>query len=73
MAPPQVKGQPDAPDLGIVEYVSKDERVEITVPVSKTVHQMLLGLLETGLYGHTVEDVADRLLCERLRCEIGTD
>ena len=38
----------------------------ITFTPTKQVHAFLRQLLSTGLYGFTVEDVVDRIVCEKL-------
>lgn len=49
---------------------SKQQRVRITFTTSPEVVQALTGLVSLGLYGSTVADAAERLVCEGLRNDL---
>ncbi len=43
------------------------EATSITLKPTPEAHRLLKHLTENGLFGTSVEDVAERLLCEKLR------
>lgn len=46
---------------------SKQHRIRITLTTSGQVHGALEALVKLGLYGNTVAEAAERLVCEGLR------
>jgi hypothetical protein len=42
-------------------------RSRVTIKLTRAMASALQDRVESGLYGRTIEDVADRLLCESLR------
>ena len=55
----------ETPPMGT--RVAHKVRAPLTLDLSAPVHARLDRLLRTGLYGRSMEDVAERLLCERIR------
>ena len=43
------------------------EQIQLTITITLQAHEILKRLHMIGLYGVTVEEVAQRLLCEQLR------
>lgn len=44
--------------------------VRITITTTQAVHGYLDRLIPLGLYGNSVSEVAERLLCEALRADL---
>ncbi len=48
-----------------------DETIEVCIELHPKAHELVQQLHATGLWGTTIEETAERLLCERLRQELG--
>lgn len=52
------------------QTATKRSTVRITITTSKSVHEHLGRLVTLGLYGNSVADAAERIVCEGLRNDV---
>ncbi len=48
-----------------------EKTIEVCIELHPKAHELLVQLNATGLWGVNVSETAERLLCERLRQELG--
>lgn len=44
--------------------------IRITITTTEQVRKLLVALVDLGLYGTSISDVAERLVCEGLRSDV---
>ena len=52
------------------QVASKQRRIRITLTTSEQVSEALTALVSLGLYGSSVAEAAERLVCEGLRNDL---
>lgn len=65
----KMKFDPEWRQIAAVNKLPKRRRLpkRITIKLTRQLAELLFHRLERGLYGRTIEEVAERLLCEAVR------